>query len=180
MTKHLLTLLGLALMLLGCTPNVVLDNPRDEGVTFTFDKETKYKLGPHESGEIKLEPGEHHVRVVGRGDTLFGDTTFTLREAGIVHSGGASYLTWRQLYGLQTDRATLLNEAWVEIDSARAFGDFKLHAPQALFLEKIWDYGLDEQFPESRTLMVTSDFVVESKVFRAQEFLAAYRNAKPK
>ena len=31
MTKHLLTLLGLALMLLGCTPNVVLDNPRDEG-----------------------------------------------------------------------------------------------------------------------------------------------------
>lgn len=173
-------LLGLALCLVGCAPNVVLDNPRDEAVTFTFDKETKYKLGPFEHGEIKLEPGEHHVRVVGRGDTLFGDTTFTMREGGIVHSGGSSYLTWRQLYGLQTDRATLLNEAWVEIDSARAFGDFKVYTPRELFLEKTWDYGLDEELPESRTLMVTSDFVVESKVFRAKEFLDAYRAVKAK
>lgn len=180
MTKQFLTLLGLALLIVGCAPNVVLDNPRDEAVTFTFDKTTSYKLGPHESGEIKLDAGEHHVRVVGRGDTLFGDTTFTMREGGIVHSGGSSYLIWRQLYGLQDNRATLLNEDWVEIDSARAFGDFKVFGPRELFLEKTWDYGLSEALPESKTLMVTSDFAVESKVFRAKEFLATYRANKPK
>jgi hypothetical protein len=180
MTKHFLMLLGLALFVLGCGPNVVLDNPRDEAVTFTFDKETSYKLGPGESGEIKLDPGDHHVKIVGRGDTLFGDTTFTMREGGVVHSGGSSYLIWRQLYGLQTDRATLLNEAWVEIDSARAFGDFKVYPPAGLFIEKSWDYGLAEKLPEARTLMVTSDFVVESKVFRTQDFIDAYRAIKDK
>jgi len=33
MTKQFLTLLGLALLIVGCAPNVVLDNPRDEAVT---------------------------------------------------------------------------------------------------------------------------------------------------
>lgn len=178
MMKPLLSLFLLAALLTACSNNVVLDNPRRETVTFIFDGNNAHTLPPNSMAEISLDPGNHTVKVTAMKDEVLFDTTFSLKEGGVVHSGSSTYLVWRQLYGLQTDRATLLNEDWVEFDSARAFADLKVFPANALYIEKTWDYGLADPMPESQTLMVSKDFIVESKIFRAKDFLDAYRAMK--
>lgn len=166
--------------LLGCGGNVVLDNPREEEVVFEFDGSERYELASNGQEEISLDPGQHSVRVLDNAGEVLGDTTFNLKEEGIVHSGAATYVVWRQLYGLQSERETLLNEKWVEFDSIKTYGDFKIYRPEWLYVEKNWDYGLDEDLPDSRSLYINKDFLIESKVFRSKDFISKYKEMQAK
>ena len=103
-------------LLVGCGGNVILDNPGDSVATFEFDRGDGYEVPAGEMQEISLDPGSHQVVIKSGGDVV-ADTTFNLKEGGIVHSGQSTYVVWKQLYGLQNDRKTLLNEKWVEFDS---------------------------------------------------------------
>ena len=170
-----------ALLLLGCGGgNVVLDNARTEAVTFSFKGGETVEVEAEGRSSIDLEPGTHEVEIK-LGDSVVADTSFKLKTGGIVHSGGSRYVIWKQLYGLQNDRATLLNEKWVEVDSIRVYGDFTVYEPEWIFLEENWEYGLDDDFPESKTMYVTEDFQIESKVFRSQDMITYYKTlvAKP-
>jgi hypothetical protein len=172
-TLHFLPLLACALLLGACSKNVILDNPGIGTVVFTIDSE-KYELAPGSSQGIRVGEGKHTIHVQGNGVETR-DTAINLREGGILHSGVSTYLVWRQLYGIQTERATLLNEDWVEFDSAKAYGDFKVFPKEQIYIEKTWDHGLDEELPTSKTLMISKDFAVEGKIFRAKDFLETYR-----
>ncbi|MEM7035622.1 MAG: hypothetical protein AAF570_01510 [Bacteroidota bacterium] len=165
------------LFLAGCGGNIVLDNPREEAVVFTFNSTDGHEVAAQTSATISLDPGTYRVEVTDKSGEVLGDTTFKLSDGkeGIVHSGGSNYLVWRQLYGLQKDRKTLLNERWVEFDSIRTYGDFKVYPKSWLFIEKNWDHDLNTPLPESRNLHITKDFVIEAKVFRTDDFIETYR-----
>jgi hypothetical protein len=165
------------IVLSGCGGNIVLDNPRNEKVTFAFDGNNAHEVGPGASSSISLEPGEHAVEVRGASGQVLADTTFNLKEdgEGLVHSGASNYLVWRQLYGLQDNRKTLLNEMWVEFDSVKAFGDIKVYPKEWIFIEKIWNLDLDDEMPDAKTLYMTSDFKIETKVFRSSDFIDTYK-----
>jgi hypothetical protein len=165
------------LILSGCGGNVVLDNPRNEKVVFAFDGSNTHEVGPGESASIDLPAGSHAVEVRNAAGEVLADTTFNLKEDGeaLVHSGASSYLVWRQLYGLQDNRKTLLNEMWVEFDSVKAFGDIKVYPPGWLFVEKNWNLDLGDEMPDAKTLYMTSDFKIETKVFRSREFVDTYK-----
>lgn len=169
--------LGLiAVLIAGCSGNMTLDNPRAESVEFVIDGSQTHAVPGNSTELISVDPGSHTVRVIGQTGEVIADTSFNLREEGILHSGASTYVVWRQLYGLQKDRKALLNEQWVEFDSVRTFGDFKVYSPEWVFIEKSWDYGLEDPLPDAQTLYITSDFLLESKVFRAKDFVNTYRN----
>lgn len=166
------------ILLTGCGGNILLDNPRDTAVTFVFDGSTHHDVPAQSHTSISLEAGQHQVEVRDVSGSVLADTTFKLKAdaEGLVHSGATNYLVWRQLYGLQKDRKTLLNERWVEFDSIRAFGDLKVYPKSWLFVEKSWDLSLEDELPTSKTLYMTDDFSIESKLFRTPEFISTYKN----
>jgi hypothetical protein len=168
------------LLLAGCGSNVVLDNPRKEAVVFSFDGNTEYTVAAGAQQEISLDEGKHQVTVKNDAGQVLGDTTFNLKDEGIVHAGGSDYVVWRQLYGVTKDRKTLLNEDWTMVDSTKYFGDIKVYPASWLFLDKNWDIPLAEKMPESQALYVNKDYEIQSKVFRAEDFVATYREMSDK
>jgi hypothetical protein len=180
-TRGIILGIGLALVMLsGCGSNVVLDNPSDEGAVFTFDGADEYVLNPGERKEVSLSAGSHKVVVKRDKAGVVADTTFSLKEGGLVHSSASDYIVWRQLYGVQSDRKSLLNEDWVMVDSTRFFGDIKVYPRNVVFIEQNWTIGIDQAMPESQALYVTKDFQVESKIFAAPDFVKTYREMSEK
>jgi hypothetical protein len=165
----------LALLAAGCGGNVTLDNARPVAVTITFDGSDAHELAPGEQKVVSLSAGSHALVVKDAQGTVLGDTAIQVKEGGLVHAGGDNYVVWRQLYGLQTERKTLLNEDWVMLDSTKFFGDIKVYGPDVLYLEKSWDLGLEEPMPEATAMYITKDYQVESKVFRGTDFVKTYR-----
>ncbi len=173
--KKIYLIIVSAISLFSCSgDNVILDNPSSETATFTFDGGESLKVKAGGNASISLEAGSYQV-VVKLGDSTVADTTFDLKNGGIIHSGQSKYVIWKQLYGLQKDRTTLLNERWSNLDSVRVFGDFIIYEPEWVFLEKNWDYGLNDEFPKSKTMYITEDFKIESKVFRSGDMIAYYK-----
>lgn len=155
--------------------NVMLDNPNnDDGATFIIDGTDEYSLKPGEMKKISLGEGAHKVAVKGNKSGTGFESEFDVKEGGVLHAGG-SYVVWRQLYGVQTDRKSLLNEDWVMIDSTKFLGDLRVYPDSIYYIEKNWTLGLEEELPESQALYVTSDYKVESKIFRQADFIATYR-----
>lgn len=155
--------------------NVVLDNPRTEAVVFSFDGKDDHAVGANAFSTISLDAGQHSLIVKSNNGASLAEGSFSVKEGGLVHSGASNYIVWRQLYGLQNDRKSLLNEDWAMVDSTKFYGDFKVHPDSILFIEKNWNLGLEEKLPETQTLYVTKDYKVESKLFRQADFVATYR-----
>ena len=173
--NRIILIAWMALLLAGCGGgNVILDNPRSETVTFEIGGGDSHEVEAGGRTSISLDPGSHSVQVK-LGDSILADTSFKLKEGGIIHSAGSKYVIWKDLYGVQTNRASLLSESWAELDSVRVYGDFTIYEPAWVFIEKNWDYGLDEEFPTSKTMYVTEDFQIESKVFRSKELIKYYK-----
>lgn len=163
---------GWALFLSACG-NVEVDNAAPQSVTLQVGEHT-LDLAPGAREQIKLPSGDHALRISTKAGEALADTTIRVREGGLINAGGTHYLIWRDLYGLQKNRGTLLNEEWVEMDSVEYFGDFKQIGPEQVYVESTWTYGLNESFPVSKNLMIFKDFVLESKVFRQSEFVTEY------
>jgi hypothetical protein len=168
MNKYLLAFLCVAFS--ACSNNIVLDNPSSAPVTFKIDEGEAVEVPAQSQKEISLDAGRHHIQVSGQ-SVVERDTNIQVKEGGIIHCGFSNYLIFKQLYGLQKDRKTLLHERWVEFDSSKVFGDIRLFPAQELYIEKAWDHGLDEALPESQTLLISNDFKILSKVYRSVEFL---------
>jgi len=155
--------------------NLTLDNPRPESVTFSIDGQS-HRVDANSRTSISVEGGKHSVKISLTNGEDLGESEFEVKEGGVLHSGGSTYIIWRQLYGLQGNRKDLLNEEWLKLDSLKVFGDFKVFPEDFYYIEKTWDHNLQDPFPESQSLYITSDFVIESKIFREQELVDTYRD----
>lgn len=174
--KGFLLILVSVLTLTSCGDgNVTLDNARAESVTFAIDGEN-HRVDANSRKKIQLDPGNHTAQIALTNGEAIGEKAFDLKEGGVLHAGGSEYIIWRQLYGLQSNRKDLLNEEWLKLDSLKVFGDFKQFPEDFFFIEKTWDHDLEDEFPESQSLYITSDFSIESKIFREDELIDTYRS----
>lgn len=169
-----LSAVAMFLLLSGCGgSNVHLDNPRNEGATFVIDGE-EHHLNPGETQEFSLGGGTHKLQIKGDKAGAIVDTTIDVKEGGVIQSGG-EYIVWKQLYGIQDGRKTLLNEDWAMIDSTNFFGDLKIYPATDYYIEQNWTLGLPDAMPDTKTLFVTKDYKIESKIFRRADFVKTYR-----
>ena len=168
----ILILAALTGLLISCG-NIEIDNGSNLTLLVKVG-DHNLELGPGERENITCKPGEYTLHIQQHTGELLTDTTISVRKAGLINAGATTYVIWRDLYGLQGDRETLLNEAWVEMDSVEYYGDFKQINPEQLYVESTWDYGLEESFPTSKSLMIFKDFSLKSKIFRQTDFVNEY------
>lgn len=172
--RLIFSLASLLLLMASCSKNVQLDNPGNAEVLFSVDG-TEYRVPAKSTLEADIAPGRHALEIVAHGGDVIADTTIEITEGGLLHSGASQYIIWRQLYGLQDNRKELLNEEWLQLDSMKVMGDFKLYPKDVYYIESSWDTGILEDLPKESTLYITSDFVIKSKIFRLEDFIATYR-----
>ena len=165
-------LLLLTLLVTACG-NVEIDNSSDRSVNVKIGEDA-YTLAPGSRQKVKVSAGDQRLVISNSKGEVQSDTTIRIKEGGVINAGKGNYVIWRDLYGLQANRETLLNEEWIELDSVEYFGDFKLIDSSHVYVESNWSYGLEQNFPNSQKLMIFKDFAIESKVFRQSDFVSEY------
>ncbi len=163
------------MMWMSCSHNVVIDNAGDQPATVEIGN-VKYEIESKQSLEISLDPGEYRISVTSGDGSGKRDTTVDIAEGGLINAGGGKYLVWKLLYGIADSTRDLITEKRVVLDSVIYKGDIAFIGPKILFVEKSWGLGLEEEFPEDKTLLVTEDYEVVSKIFRKKEFIETYRS----
>ena len=162
----------LVLFLNGCT-NLAIDNAGATAVTVDIDGQS-IEVPAFSTVDAKFEAGQHSLRITDVTGKVLCDTLFQLAKAGMINASGSRYINWKLLYGLQADRATLLQETKTEIDSTTYFGEFTLYGEKSRYIERNWDYDINTPLPETQPLLIFSDFKIQSKLFRLADFKQEY------
>ncbi len=166
----------LFLSFLGCNGgNVVLDNAGEKALIVTVDELT-YTIDAGAYEALDLEKGRHTISIKSaEGDSIL-QSTFSIEEGGFVNLAQSTYYIWTDLYGNTRNKAQHLNEDWLKIGEEEIFGEFTPLPKDQLYTEKAWDFGLLEDFPETRIGMELTDdkYILESKIFRESDLVDAY------
>jgi len=95
---------------------------------------------------------------------------------------GAQYYIWTDLYGDPSLKEQKLNQVWTEIGDQTFFGEFYPLETDKLYIEKRWDYGLSEAFPEDLLgwKLSREKYLIKSKVFRTEDLVDAYNSLAKK
>lgn len=169
-----LSILGLfAILFAGCS-NVEIENSAGYTITVQVD-EKQYEVEPYTFKGITLERGQHNLLIKDVTGRVIRDTVIDVEETGLITYPGNEYVLFTVLYGTPNDRSALLQEEWVEIHGSRYFGDFTIYNEKVPYIEKKWDYGVLEPFPDSKQLLAMKDFVIVSKLFHVDDFRVYYR-----
>ncbi|MDX1908163.1 MAG: hypothetical protein SF053_14095 [Bacteroidia bacterium] len=169
-------LVVLAAWMSGCSsPNVYMDNDSNQTVVVAVD-ELSFKMPPRSFHELKLDAGRHQLIVKDSANKVLDETTFTVIEGGLLNIGKSDYYIWTDLYGDAALDSLKLKEDFLEIGEVSLFGDFQKVDPSLYYVEKTWDYGLGEEFPEDLLgWNISKDrWIIKRKIFRAQDLIKAY------
>ncbi|MEL6133071.1 MAG: hypothetical protein AAFR59_06860, partial [Bacteroidota bacterium] len=166
-------ILLLTLSLFGCSSgNVDLDNAGDQDLTVQID-ELVFKVPAGSYKLITLDPGRHSLTIKDKaGNVLDDQKTFTLIEGGLINLAKSDYIIWTELYGDMELRKTKLNEEWFKVgEESPIYGEFEQLRDtdiERIYVEKRWDFGLSESFPETLTQFspIEEKFVIRKKLFR--------------
>lgn len=166
----------LFLSFLGCNGgNVVLDNAGEKALIVSVDELT-YTIDPGAYKALDLEKGRHTISIKSaEGDSIL-QSTFSIENGGFVNLAQSTYYIWTDLYGNTINKDQHLNEDWLTIGEEQIFGEFTPLPLDQLYTEKAWDFGLLENFPETRIGMELTDdkYILESKLFRESDLVEAY------
>jgi hypothetical protein len=177
MNRFLSWLLLLPALWLGACEkgNVELDNSSDQTLRIAID-ELRYSVGPNSFAKVELPTGPHRVTVRNEANEIIADTTIRIIEGGLINLAGGEYLIWTDLYGNPELRKTKLNEEWIDIGDQSYFGEFERVDPEQLYVEREWDYGLEEPFPKDLLgwEMTQEKWVIKRKLFREADLVDAY------
>lgn len=175
--KHLIfPLLLLLLTASACTQaNIDLDNAGDQALSITVDEIT-YPLKAGAYQKLQLEPGPHRVIVKDSNGKTLEEETFNVKEGGLLNVAREEYYIWTDLYGDPSMKEEHLKEDWLKIGNQSYFGEFTVVEPENIYIEKRWDYDLDEDFPNDLLgWQFTEDkYIIKSKLFREQQLIEAY------
>ena len=167
----------LLLLAVGCqTGNVELDNGGDAILQVTVDELT-YRMGPADYRQIRLEAGVHSIIIQDVDGKTLEEGTFEVIEGGLINVAKSTYYIWVDLYGDAAQRKAQLNEQWLDIGNESFYGEFEVIEPDRLYVEKKWDYGLSDDFPDDvyGWKMTDQKWVIKRKLFREAELLNAYK-----
>lgn len=155
--------------------NIDLDNDSDETFQVTIDALT-HNVGPRQHIKLKLEPGPHRITIKNDDDKVTDEETFTVVEGGLINLAKTQYYVWTDLYGDTSLKEEQLKEDWLKIDGKSYFGEFSVVEPESIYLEKHWDYDLDEPFPGDLLgwQFTEEKYIIKKKIFRKQQLIDAY------
>ena len=162
----------------GCDQgNIDLDNSGDEPLTVIID-ELQYDLAPGEYQRIKLEKGRHILTIVDKDGKTQEEETFRVVAGGLINVAKGNYLVWTDLYGDPNLRKEKLKEDWIDIGDQSFFGEFETLPTDEYYIEKKWDYGLSENFPDDLLgwEMGVEKYIIKRKLFREEELVKAYNS----
>lgn len=185
-TKSFLLAAASAALLWSCATGedqrIVLDNPTEEAITFSIDKDS-YTLEAGTSRQIELADGTHTLTYNGN------STSFEkAKEDGgsIVNPTNATYIIWSELYTDKTPNKgyyrTFIKE--IEIDGETYQGPFAKVG--GIYIRRhdgssfgVWKWGLDEEMPEDYyTDSMGENFQFKiSKIYRVKDFKVAFEKA---
>ncbi|MDX2249836.1 MAG: hypothetical protein SF052_23835 [Bacteroidia bacterium] len=179
MNFRVLLLVGLSMMgFLGCNQgNIDMDNAGDEALEVSID-ELSYDMAPGQYQRIKLEKGRHLLKIKRKtedGEKIV-EADFRVVEGGLLNLAKTNYLVWTDLYGDPMLRESKLEEEWIEIDGHDYRGEFEKLDTAQFYIEKKWDYGLGEDFPDDLLgwEMGKEKYIIKRKLFRQEELIQAY------
>ncbi|MEZ4775392.1 MAG: hypothetical protein R3D00_19565 [Bacteroidia bacterium] len=175
MRFSVLLLVGVC-MTLGCNRgNIDMDNAGKEPIEVTIDA-ISYTMAPGQYQRIRLEKGRHLLKIKRKDATEAEETDFRVVEGGLLNLANSNYLIWTDLYGDPMLRESKLEEEWIEIDGHDYRGEFEKLDPTVYYIEKKWDYGLGEDFPDDLLgwEMGNEKYIIKRKLFRQEELIQAY------
>ena len=176
------TLISLSALLNTCGGgNIDLDNSGDTPYEVVIGNES-YIMAPHSYKSIALESGPHTLIIKNEIGDVVADTLIQVIEGGLINIARADYYIWTDLYGDPSLKEDKLDEDWTEIGDQTFFGEFYPLESNKLYIEKRWDYGLQEAFPEDLLgwKLARDKYLIKSKVFRSQDLVDAYNSLAKK
>lgn len=178
MNKSMILMLMVGMLaLVGCTQgNVELDNAGEESLRAIID-ELPYQMSGGTFQRISLEPGLHSLVVQDMQGEIKGETTFQVTEGGLINLAKKPYYIWVDLYGDTTLRSTQLKEDWVTIGNESFYGQFEPVDTAVYYVERRWDYGLDESFPNDLYgwKITQEKWIIKRKLFRQEGLVKSYK-----
>ncbi|MEM6631603.1 MAG: hypothetical protein AAF694_18120 [Bacteroidota bacterium] len=178
----IVTLFSLSSLLSTCGGgNVDLDNSGGVPLEVIIGNET-HLMGPNSYKSISLEQGAYDIIVRDQEGTILADTAFQVMEGGLINLAQGQYYIWTDLYGDPALKEKKLDEDWTEIGDQTFYGEFYPLETNKLYVEKRWDYGLQENFPEDLLgwKLAQEKYLIKSKVFRSEDLVDAYNNLAKK
>lgn len=164
----------LSIALTACGSEVVLDNSSDEQRTVFLDKES-WVLAPGAWEVIHVSPGDFQVKITADSGVVASRRETITETGGIINAGTGEYVLWKEMYGDTALRKKVLHEEWREIDSVQYYADIVIYHLPNLYIEKKWDFDLDEPFPTDIMLQTDEDYTLKTKIFRMNDFLIEYQ-----
>lgn len=180
--KITVLLVAITSLLSGCKKgNVDLDNGGDQPLTVIIDN-IPYFMAAGAYKNITLETGEHTVEIRNEEGNTLKDTVISVSEGGLLNLAQAPYYIWTDLYGDPVLKETKLREDWIKIGNQNFFGEFYEIESNQLYVEKQWDYGLNEEFPEDLLgwKISSEKYLIKSKLYRADQLVEAYNSLAKK
>lgn len=165
-----------AFLLSSCTSRVEvqLDNPTETPLTVILNEE-EYVLDPMTVQTVEAVKGENTLAASRDGEPVF-DGTVEVTGEGLLNPIGAIYVQWNDLYLQDLSEAERYMDNLDVSDEVEVNGmiyedvDFDLY--DATFIEKTWDYGLDEGWPDE--VSVSGGFAIKGKLYRIPDLEDAF------
>lgn len=170
------TLIGLSL--LGCNQgNIEMDNAGGEDLVVIID-ELAYQVPAGAFERIDLEAGTHRIIIKSAEDKELDRAEFEVIEGGLLNLAKSPYYIWVDLYGEAELRKEKLKEEWIDIGNESFFGEFDKLPADVVFIEKKWNFGLDEDFPDDLYgwKMAQDKWIIKRKLFREEGLIQAYKS----
>lgn len=167
----------LTLTLFSCEEkNVLIDNSGEEALQVVVDA-VAYNMPANSNIRVMLEPGLHTFTIKDSENELIEEGSFQVQEGGLLNVSKGEYLIWAEWFGDQTQKETTLKQEWIKVDDIEIFGEFDRIDDGAVYIEKRWDYNVDEELPESVRAWEFTDkrWVIKRKIFRLDDAMQHYQ-----
>lgn len=138
--------------------------------------EKPISVPPGSSTELTLDQGTHTLTIKSLSNPA-SDSAVSFQVEGelFIHAPGQRYLLWRDLYGGQQNRATLLNEQVFELDSVLYRVDVSWLDTSKIIHPRTWDFGIGESFDDEIVLRVDQNEGIRTRLLRKQDFKEEYQ-----
>jgi len=160
--------------------NIDLDNAGDEPLEVIIDN-VVYRMPSQTYKRISLDKGAHSITVKNSSGEVQIDSTFNVSEGGLLNVAKADYYIWTDLYGDPSLRDEKLDQDWKTIGDRDYYGEF-YPVENNIYVEKRWDFGLNESFPENLLGWNLSNekYLIKSKIFRTDDLVSTFQSLDKK
>ena len=156
--------------------NIYIDNSGKTPVIALVNGQS-YKIPPMQGVRLELKAGTHEVRVNNEVNQPLKEGKISIEKGGVINAGNTPYILWTDLYGDPQLKKEKLREDWLTLDGTQFYGEFKLWDSTQLYIEKVWDYGIEQAFPVERMGWSTQSkdrYIIRTKIFSKPQFITEY------